>query len=162
MIRSNLTELTRSHGLTTEAANLVELWHTASIRDAGDALLALLALLLCFSAEGVIVCDVLRSLRSGRGAATAVRPGWTDIAGRRLRQLLLLAIKVLCLQHLLVLHPCKLILLLLLLMLLLLLLLLLGVHVWIVTGRGCAKRLRLKSTAKHGYLAIWCCVEQEG
>lgn len=156
--RSNLTELTRSHGLTTEAANLVELWHTASIRDAGEALLALLALLLRFSAEGVIVCDVLRSLRSGRGAATAVRPGWTHIAGRRLRGLLLLAIKVLCLQHLLVLHPCKLILLLMLLMLLLLL----GVHVWIVTGRGCAKRLRLKLTAKHGYLAIWCCVEQEG
>lgn len=62
--------------------------------------------------------------------------------------LLLLAVEVLCLQHLLVLHPSKLVLLLLLMMMLLLLL---RSHVRIIAGRRLTKRLGLKLTAKHEY-----------
>ena len=150
--RSHLAELCGWHGLPRKAAHLLDLRYTGVERNTWKRCQDRRGVRLV-ATERVVVCDVLRSLRCRGRATTAVRT-WTDVARGSLRSLVcgsccgcsgvLLAIKLLGLQHLLVLHPCKLV---------LLLLLLLGRHVRIVARRRLPKRLCLKLAAKHRW--VW-------
>lgn len=142
----DLAELADSTGLTSAGSHLVLGKRTALVRHTGKRCLCLRM----FTAKGVIVGNRLWSLRCGRCAPASISLRQIARRGVWILLLLLMLLSVellsLCLEHLLVLHPSKLI-------LLLLLLVLLRGHV-VARGR-LPKRLLLILTSKHGQI---CCV----